>query len=107
METTEKKSDAVRRMLLGSAKPKEIAELLGVTPNYVYSIKYYDQKKAAKANKPQRKRGRPRKVKVVQQPYTPVESATYPVYVEIPVPQPFSHYTFWQRLRILFLGRTA
>ena len=30
-----------------------------------------------------------------------------PVEVEIPVPQPFSHYTFWQRLRILFLGRVA
>lgn len=30
-----------------------------------------------------------------------------PVEVEIPVPQPFSHYTFWQRLRILFLGGAA
>lgn len=30
-----------------------------------------------------------------------------PVYVEVPVPQPFSHYTFWQRLRILFLGSAA
>lgn len=26
-------------------------------------------------------------------------------YIEVEVPQPFSHYTFWQRLRILFLGR--
>lgn len=30
-----------------------------------------------------------------------------PVYVEVPVPQPFSHYSFWQRLGILFLGRAA
>lgn len=30
-----------------------------------------------------------------------------PVEVEIPVPQPFSHYTFMQRLRILFLGGAA
>jgi hypothetical protein len=28
-------------------------------------------------------------------------------YIEVEVPQPFSHYTFWQRLRILFLGRAA
>jgi hypothetical protein len=27
--------------------------------------------------------------------------------VEVPVPQPFSHYTFMQRLRILFLGGAA
>lgn len=30
-----------------------------------------------------------------------------PVQIEIPVPQPWSHYTFWQRLRILFLGSAA
>lgn len=30
-----------------------------------------------------------------------------PVTVEVPVPQPFSHYTFLQRLRILFLGGAA
>lgn len=30
-----------------------------------------------------------------------------PIEVEIPVPQPFSHYTFMQRLRILFLGGAA
>ena len=29
-----------------------------------------------------------------------------PVTIELPVPQPFSHYTFMQRLGILFLGRT-
>jgi transposase-like protein len=28
-------------------------------------------------------------------------------YIEVEVPQPFSHYTFWQRLRILFLGSAA
>lgn len=38
-----------------------------------------------------------------------LQEATTPkiVYREVPVPQPFSHYTFWQRLRILFLGRAA
>lgn len=29
-----------------------------------------------------------------------------PLTIELPVPQPFSHYTFMQRLGILFLGRT-
>lgn len=38
-----------------------------------------------------------------------IQTATTPkiVYREIPVPQPFSHYTFMQRLRILFLGGAA
>lgn len=38
-----------------------------------------------------------------------LQEATTPkiVYREVSVPQPFSHYTFLQRLRILFLGRAA
>jgi len=38
-----------------------------------------------------------------------LQEATKPKvqYIEIEVPQPFSHYTFWQRLRILFLGGAA
>lgn len=37
-----------------------------------------------------------------------IQNATTPkiVYREVSVPQPFSHYTFMQRLGILFLGRT-
>ena len=31
---------------------------------------------------------------------------TLPKVIEVKVPQPFSHYTFMQRLGILFLGRT-
>ena len=36
-----------------------------------------------------------------------LQEATKPKiqYIEVEVPQPFSHFTFWQRLRILFLGR--
>jgi transcriptional regulator with XRE-family HTH domain len=30
-----------------------------------------------------------------------------PIQIEVPVLQPFSHLTFWQRLRILFLGGAA
>lgn len=38
-----------------------------------------------------------------------LQEATTPkiVYREVSVPQPFSHYSFWQRLGILFFGRTA
>jgi len=38
-----------------------------------------------------------------------LQEATKPriQYIEVEVPQPFSHYTFWQRLRILFLGGAA
>lgn len=38
-----------------------------------------------------------------------LQEATKPriQYIEVEVPQPFSHYTFWQRLRILFLGSAA
>ena len=35
------------------------------------------------------------------------EIQTLPKTIEMPVPQPFSHYSFWQRLGILFLGRAA
>jgi len=30
-----------------------------------------------------------------------------PIQIEVPVLQPFSHLTFWQRLRVLFLGGAA
>ena len=38
-----------------------------------------------------------------------LQEATKPKiqYIEVEVPQPFSHFTFWQRLRILFLGGAA
>ena len=35
------------------------------------------------------------------------EVQTLPKVIEVSVPQPFSHYSFWQRLGILFLGRAA
>lgn len=35
------------------------------------------------------------------------EIQTLPKVIEVKVPQPFSHYTFMQRLRILFLGGAA
>ena len=35
------------------------------------------------------------------------EIQTLPKVIEVKVPQPFSHYTFLQRLRILFLGGAA
>lgn len=28
-----------------------------------------------------------------------------PIYVDMPVPQPWAYFTFWQRLKVLFLGR--
>lgn len=34
------------------------------------------------------------------------EIQTLPKVIEVSVPQPFSHYTFWQRMGILFLGKT-
>lgn len=35
------------------------------------------------------------------------EVQTLPKVIEVSVPQPFSHYSFWQRLGILFFGRAA
>lgn len=34
-----------------------------------------------------------------------MERARLPRTIEVPVPQPWSHYTFWQRLRIVFFGK--
>ena len=132
----------VRRLLAEGKAPAEVAKLMGVTAEAVYSVRAYDRSKAQKARTAStpapRKVGRPKgskNKKVVsvgkttlleldrnrlkdelfdtkelnEQLIRSLQEATTPkiVYREVPVPQPFSHYSFWQRLGILFLGRAA
>lgn len=131
----------VRRLLAEGKSPAQVASLMGITTNAVYSVRSYDKLKAQKARitpvstdttPTPRKVGRPKgsrtKPKMVvyrdvfnamkQELITlrtenirltvdAVKVCPPPVYVEVPVPQPFSHYSFWQRLGILFLGRAA
>ena len=97
--------------------------------SYVYGVQHYAKQKAEKANAKIKQPASKRKatptqlisketLRCMKQELNAlrtenirltVEAATTrpPMYVEMPVPQPFSQYTFLQRLRILFLGRAA
>ena len=114
------KASRIRVMLNQGTPPKEIAATLNTTLQNVYSVKYLTKKKAdakkAKAKelastasvrispitgKPVRayKRRKPKqkRAQVVHKPF----------FIDVPVPQPVGHFSFWQRLRILFLGRAS
>ena len=107
----------IRALLAEGRKPAEIAATLGTTLQYIYGVRNYDKTRAknkatsgkrisAKTGKPVRKYTRRNVAKPT--PTTPAPKVVHqPIYVEVPVPQPFSHFTFWQRLRILFTGRTS
>ena len=122
----------IRAMLKEGRTPAEIMALTGAKRHIVGLVKYHMERQeniriSPTTGKPVRKYTK-RKVKaevrakpkqgqaLIVVPKTEFlqmqeEIATLrnrrPVEVEIPVPQPFSHYTFWQRLRILFLGGAA
>jgi transposase len=107
-------------MLTQGKSVPEIAEALGVTRAYVYTTKTKAKANGTLALAPA-KRGRPKgsKNKPKKPPMQLVrkdvlanlkeEIATLksrePIFVEVPVPQPISHYSFMQRLKILFFKR--
>lgn len=103
----------IRALLAEGRKPAEIAATLGTTLQYVYCVRNYDKTKAAANKRISAKTGKPvrkytRRNVAKPTPTTPAPKVVHqPIYVEVPVPQPFSHFTFWQRLRILFTGRTS
>ena len=131
------KNVEIRKLLAEGKTPGEVAALMGVPVTRVYSVRAYDKKKQVAQAKTKRKPGRPKGsknsvkrtapmqlirkdvLKNMQQELNTLRTENArlcaeavkvcppPVYVEVPVPQPFSQYTFWQRLRILFLGRAA
>ncbi len=132
--TKPNKSNQIRELLAQGVTPSIIAKEMGVVIQYVHSVRRRDIEKARKAKakvkkletvrkyvksgKYAKKAKSPLNVPPVLAPAsTPLitqeeldalrEAAQRPKiqYIEVEVPQPFSHYTFWQRLRILFLGR--
>ena len=133
---SESKAAKIRALLADGQKPKAVAAVLDVPVTYVYSVQYYAKQKANKANakiKQPASKSKAKRVVRVDKPtlleldrnrlkdelfdtkelneqlIRSLQEATTPkiVYRDVPVPQPFSHYSFWQRLGILFFGRAA
>lgn len=125
----------IRAMLKEGRRPEEIMALTGAKRHIVGLVKYHMERQenvriSPKTGKPVRKYTK-RKVKaevrakpkqgqaLIVVPKTEFlrmqdenmtlrrEVQTLPKVIEVKVPQPFSHYTFMQRLRILFLGGAA
>jgi transcriptional regulator with XRE-family HTH domain len=118
------KSALIRELLKDKSKTRaQIAEEVGCSKQYVFSVQNKEKVKARKARAKRKlerqaelRNGAPKRkytksgkfAKQVPAPTTPmVEPVVKTQYIEVEVPQPFSHYTFWQRLRILFLGGAA
>lgn len=127
-------SQRIRTLLKEGRSTQEIMALTGTRKHLVGLVKYHMERQenirisplTGKPVRKYRKRGKV-KAEVLAKPKKKVEALIVipkpeflrmkeeletlrnrrPVEVEIPVPQPFSHYTFWQRLRILFLGGAA
>lgn len=112
----------IRKMLAQGLEAKVIAAALACDPQIVYGVKYYDRKKkaAARAKAKAKAVATPPTTAGLQAQIEAMREANKwlsaevkilrespPITVEVPVPQPFSHYTFWQRLRILFTGSAA
>ena len=126
---SESKAAKIRTLLADGQKPKAVAAILEVPVSYVYGVQHYAKHKAktakAKIKQPASKRkatptqliskavlrDMKQELKALHSENirlaVEVANTRPPMYVEMPVPQPFSQYSFWQRLRILFLGRAA
>lgn len=91
-----KKSKAARiRSYIAAGKtPKQVAELVGVTPQYVHGILHIDRKKAGLTK---RGPGRPKKISVLDP--SPVGEWTLTAQYTPP------RLTWKQRFSALFLGR--
>jgi hypothetical protein len=116
--TKTNKAAIIRELLKDKTKSRaQIADEVGCKVQYVISVQNYDRVRARKLKakrkierQQERRNGAPKRkyTKRNSAPTTPmVEPVVKTQYIEIEVPQPFSHYTFWQRLRILFLGGAA
>lgn len=133
---SESKAAKIRALLADGQKPKAVAAVLDVPVSYVYGVNHYAKQRAKTARaKIKQPASKPKAKKAVsvdkatlleldrnrlkdelfdtkelnEQLIRSLQEATTPkiVYREVSVPQPFSHYSFWQRLGILFLGRAA
>lgn len=103
------KAAQIRALLAQGKTPQEAAKSMGVKPQYVYSVQYYEKKKALAAA-PKRKPGRPKKVRFETAPIS-IDVTKEPPYVgewtvtaKYDAP-PVPRLTWRQRLRALFTGR--
>lgn len=109
----------IRALLAEGKTPSAIAATLGVTRQYVYGVRYYANSKSKQRISP--KTGLPVRKYTKKEPTQVVHKAVIealqrenaelkreiaarrvPTQIEIPVPQPVGHFTFVERLRILF-----
>ena len=128
----ETRKTKIIRLLGEGMQPKAVAAVLDVATSYVYTINAQLRNGSVTARKPGRPKGSKAKAKptqvvlkevlknlrteneelraqveVLQSEAAILRQRPVTQYIEVEVPQPFSHYSFWQRLRILFLGRVA
>lgn len=95
------KAARIRKYLAQGKSAKEVAALVGVKPQYVHGVTYYEKKKALA---PKRKPGRPRKVLV--EAITPKEAEMMPVGGwTLTAKYEAPRLTWRQRMSALFTGR--
>ena len=90
------------RQLMAEGKPlKEIAAMLGVTMQYLYTLRYHDKKRGLK---PVPKKSKATKKRKPAKKLTPMKPEDPQPNAIIYLPQPEPKLSFMQRLRVLFTG---
>lgn len=110
----------IRKLLAQGMTARVIATMLECDPQIVYGVKYYDRKKKAAARAkakakaelpPPTTAGLQAQIEALREANKWLSAEVKilrehpPITVEVPVPQPVSHYTFWQRVKLLFGGQ--
>lgn len=108
-QPTPSKKSQIMSLLKEGKSAREIAVIANVSPAYVYTTKNR-AKVQGTLSLPPSKRGRPKGSKDKKpraKPATHLQEVPQVSikYVEIPVPQPFSHFSFLERLKILFFKK--
>lgn len=114
------RTQRVRILLKEGRSVQEIAATVGVTTQFVYNVRYSEQKKAKgaeakaeavrispKTGKPVRKytKSKAKKSLAEHTALPPVPAEPQVKYIEIEVPQPHYSLTWGQRFKALFTGR--
>jgi transposase len=109
-QPTPSKKSQILSLLKEGKSAREIAAIVNVSPAYIYTTKNRANTQG-NLSLPPAKRGRPKgsKNKKPRAAKTIKHLQEIPQvsvrYVEIPVPQPFSHFSFLERLKILFFKK--
>ena len=108
-QPTPSKKAQILSLLKEGKSAREIAAIVNVSPAYIYTTKNRANTQG-NLSLPPAKRGRPKGSKNKKpraKPTTHLQEVPQVSirYVEIPVPQPFSHFSFLERLKILFFKK--